>query len=232
MIAHLLRLLLLFCLLLLGSQLASSLPGFDAFNAQWVDAHSRHNGLQGVINFTLVAVCLLCIGLPRQLVAFMAGYAFGFVEGLIYSTIAAVLSCAIVALLCRYLARPYLSGTFAGRVSSIDRFMNDAPLLKSVIIRLMPVGNNLITNVVAGLSHVRLSAFFGGSTLGYLPQMAVFSLMGKGVVVNSDVKLLFSVALFALSGALGGLLFKKYHRASAIHTHHSSCANTIKPNDL
>lgn len=203
----------LFCLaagVMLVSQLTTQVPGLTAFNQSWIDSHTRNNGLTGVLDFILVSMFLLSMGLPRQLIAFMGGYAFGIAQGIIYSTLAATLSCAVLLYVSRYLARPIVTRHFATRVCYVDKFLQNDPLIKSVIIRLLPVGNNVLTNIIAGISNVKALPFIGGSVIGYIPQMATFALMGKGVLVNSEIKIMISILLLGVSGALGAYLLKRY----------------------
>ena len=79
--SSLLRFFILVLTILFFSHLISLSPSFDAFNQEWIDNHTRDNGVTGIAKFLAVSVFLLSIGLPRQLVAFMGGYAFGFAEG-------------------------------------------------------------------------------------------------------------------------------------------------------
>ena len=112
----------------------------------------------------------------------------------------------------RYFARPMIIHRFEMRVRKLDRFLFRSPFLKSVIIRLLPVGNNLLTNIFAGVSKIPSRSFILGSTVGYIPQMAVFALMGKGVLVNSELKIIISAILFGMSSLLSAYLFKVYRR--------------------
>ena len=210
--SSIIRFFILVLTILFLSHLISLFPSFDAFNQEWIDKHTRDNGLTGIVKFLAVSVFLLSIGLPRQLVAFMGGYAFGFAEGVIYSTFAATLSCATVMAVSRYFARPMIIHRFEMRVRKLDRFLFRSPFLKSVIIRLLPVGNNLLTNIFAGVSKIPSRSFILGSTVGYIPQMAVFALMGKGVLVNSELKIIISAILFGMSSLLSAYLFKIYRR--------------------
>lgn len=196
--------------ILLISRIASQFFSLDAFSQSWINENIRNNGIWGITQYLLASVLLLSVGLPRQLVAFMGGYAFGMAEGILYSTLAAIISCAIVMTISRYLARPIAMRYFKLRVSQLDNFLLQSPLLKSIIIRLLPVGNNLLTNVLAGLSNISYCGFIWGSAIGYLPQMAVFALMGKGVLVDSELKIIISVGLFFLSSLLSAYLYKQY----------------------
>ncbi|MEW9799475.1 TVP38/TMEM64 family protein [Alteromonas sp. CYL-A6] len=195
------------------SELLQWLPSMSEFDQAWVDAHTRDSGFQGAMIFTGVAVLLLSAGLPRQLVAFLAGYAFGVAEGFLYGTLAAVLSCVATFYLSRLYARPLVVRWFLRRVAPLNRFLVHHPFTKSLIIRLLPVGNNLVTNLLAGATHIRALPFFMGSMLGYMPQMLIFSLLGKGVLVQSYWKIVLSIVLMGISGVLGVYLYKQRRAA-------------------
>jgi membrane protein implicated in regulation of membrane protease activity len=54
------------------------------------------------------------------------------------------------------------------------------------------------------------------SMIGYLPQMAIFALMGKGVIVLSIWKVVLSIVLFVISSLLSVRLYKQYRADSLI----------------
>jgi uncharacterized membrane protein YdjX (TVP38/TMEM64 family) len=66
----------------------------------------------------------------------------------------------------------------------------------TVLIRLLPVGSNLLTNLAAGISSIRSKHFFSGTLLGYLPQTLVFALVGSGVHIAPALKLALAIGLF------------------------------------
>jgi len=210
------KLCLLALLCWLASIAATQLPDFDHFNQQWIDSQTRQNGLQGMLNYLLAATLLLSIGLPRQLAAFLAGYAFGFLQGLLLSMLPVSLSCLFTVWLARLFARPLARRFFAVRVARLDHFLHFHPFNKAVVLRLLPVGNNLLTNLVAGLSSTGIWPFVAGSILGYLPQMFIFALMGKGVLLQSGWKIALSLVLFTLSSLLSWHLYQQHRNASQL----------------
>lgn len=200
----------LLCLILLW--LLNSAPAISAFDQRWIDSQTRHHGVYGMLNYLWVATLLLSIGLPRQLAAFLAGYAFGFATGLLLSMLAVTLSCVLVLLVSRVLARPLLQYFFQLRVAQLSHFLQQQPFAKALLLRLFPVGNNLLTNLAAGVGAVPVVPFVLGSMLGYLPQMLIFALMGKGILLQSGWKIALSLALFALSSVLSWYLYQQYRR--------------------
>ncbi len=204
------RLLLLALMCILVSALVQTLPNFANFNQQWIDGHTRDNGGHGMLNYLLAVTLLLSLGLPRQLAAFLAGYAFGFLQGLLLSMLAVTISCLCTFWLARLFARPLARFFFAKRVHQLDAFLYQHTFTKAIVLRLLPVGNNLLTNIMAGMSSTGIKPFVLGSVVGYLPQMMVFALMGKGVLLQSGWKIGFSLALFAMSSLLSWYLYQQY----------------------
>jgi uncharacterized membrane protein YdjX (TVP38/TMEM64 family) len=206
--------LLLVCLL--GGVIVSNHILFQSFNEDWIDAHIRDNGVTGMLLFLGLGAAATALGSPRQLLAFLGGYAFGFINGALLSTIAAGFSCSLSMYFARFAVREQIKKRYPQKVSAIDRFLAKRPFTKTIVIRLLPIGNNLVTNLVAGVSHVSGLSFVMSSMIGYLPQMAIFALMGKGVIVLSIWKVVLSIALFVISSLLSVRLYKQYKADSLI----------------
>jgi uncharacterized membrane protein YdjX (TVP38/TMEM64 family) len=188
----------------------SSHPIFESLNKQWIDLHVRNNDLQGLVYFMLTGALVTAIGCPRQLVAFLGGYAFGFVNGALLSTLGVGMGCVLSLFFARVVIRPFVNRRFPNRIIKFNDFLSVRPVVKTIVIRLLPLGNNLVTNLIAGVTAVKARYFVLGSVIGYLPQMAIFALMGKGVVVLSVWKIGLSIILFIISSALSVRLYREY----------------------
>lgn len=199
--------------MLLFGYLLSNSSLLAHFNKQWIDLHIRNNGAEGVLSYVLMGAILVAVGGPRQLLAFLGGYAFGFVNGTLYSTLATLIGCATSFYFARFIARPWISRRFVRQIRALNRFVAHAPLNKTVIIRLLPVGSNVITNLLAGVTQIRARYFFLGSAIGYVPQMAIFALMGKVIVVLSGWKIGLSILMFVISSVLSLRLYKQYRQS-------------------
>jgi uncharacterized membrane protein YdjX (TVP38/TMEM64 family) len=187
---------------------------FSSFNQGWIDRDIRENGIQGLLYFLGIATVLTACGFPRQLMAFLGGYAFGFVWGALIATLAAVLGCSLVFYISKYAISPLIVKRFPRQTAAIAGFLDAQPTRKTIIIRLLPIGSNLITNLLAGASRINARAFFIGSAVGYLPQMIVFALLGKGILIGSDWKIAVSVVLLIISSVLSIHLYKRYKRST------------------
>jgi uncharacterized membrane protein YdjX (TVP38/TMEM64 family) len=190
----------------------------NALDTAWVDSQVRGKGLAGEALFVLVGAVIAGAGLPRQLVCFLAGYAFGFVEGALWGTLASVLGCAGAFYYARLMGRDLLAARFPERVRKVDEFLAGNTLGMALLIRLLPVGSNVVTNLAAGVSGAPAMPFFAGSTLGYLPQTIVFALLGSGITVQPELRIGTSVVLFVASGALGVWLYRRYRHGRLLDT--------------
>lgn len=225
------RAMVLLTICLLGGVIVGNNIVFQSFNENWVDAHIRHNGFTGILLFLGFGAAATALGSPRQLLAFFGGYAFGFINGALLSTLAAGLGCVISMYFARFAIRKHIKKRYPQKISAIDRFLAKSPFTKTIVIRLLPIGNNLVTNLVAGVSHVSGLSFVVGSILGYLPQMAIFALMGKGVIVLSIWKIALSIALFVISSLLSVRLYKQYKADKLIDDDELADLNNIQPNE-
>lgn len=200
---------------LVAAGYAIKVSGLDQMlGTEWIDARVKGQGLGGELLFLAVGALVTAIGLPRQMVAFGAGYAFGFVEGTVLSLVAATVGCAATFLFARLFARDFVAKRLKGRFARADAFLSRNTFATTVAIRLLPVGSNVLLNLAAGVASVRLLPFVGGSALGYIPQMLIFALVGSGINVDPEVRITLGAALFIAAGIIGVRLYKSHRRAA------------------
>ncbi len=183
-------------------------PGTD-----WVDQHIRDDGLRGEAVFLLIGVALTAAGAPRQGIAFLAGYAFGALIGTALALIAQLGGCAVAFAWARLIGRGWaerrLAGRFGHRLRPLRDQLAGAPFSATLALRLLPIGNNLALNLLAGMSGIAVLPFLAASALGYLPQTIIFALLGKGIRVDGVWQLSLAAVLLAGSIAIGFWLLKQ-----------------------
>jgi uncharacterized membrane protein YdjX (TVP38/TMEM64 family) len=199
---------LIFSLALLGYLFKSSDLG-SSVNEAWIDARVRGHGVNGALMFLMMGAVFTAIGLPRQIIAFLGGYAFNLWLGTLLGALAALLGCMLSFGYARFFGKGLLRARLGERAGRFDRFIHDHPFSMTVLVRLLPVGSNLLTNLAAGITSIRSLDFFAGSLLGYLPQTLVFALVGSGVHIAPMLKLTLAIALFLVSMALGMYLYRR-----------------------
>jgi len=188
----------------------------DLLSEHWIDAEVKGRGLTGRLLFVGLGGALMAVGVPRQAVCFLGGYAFGFLEGTALASLSSVLGCMLCFFYSRLLGRELVMHKFAARVRRVDDFLKDNPLSMSMLIRFLPIGSNLLTNLLGGVSSVPAMPFFLGSLVGYLPQTVVFVLLGSGVQVDPVLRIGASVALFLVSAVMGVVLYRRMRHGHSL----------------
>lgn len=206
---------LILSLALLGYLFKTSDLG-NSVNEAWIDARVRGHGLNGALLFLLMGGLFTAIGLPRQVIAFLGGYAFSVWLGMLLGALAALLGCMLSFAYARFFGKGFLRARLGERAGRFDRFIHEHPFSMTVLIRLLPVGSNLLTNLAAGISSIRPAYFFSGTLIGYLPQTLVFALVGSGVHIAPALKLVLAIGLFLISGALGAYLYHRFRHGQSL----------------
>jgi uncharacterized membrane protein YdjX (TVP38/TMEM64 family) len=182
----------------------------------WIDSEVRGKGHSGELLYLAVAGAATAIAVPRHIISFLGGYAFGVGLGTALALCATEIGCIIVFFYGRYIGRPLVSEKIRARVRRIEDFLASNPFSMTLLIRLLPVGNNFATCLAAGVSRVPARPFLLGSLLGYIPQTFVFALAGSGMEMGERMRIAIAVLFFLVSGAIGIWLYRKYRHGKSL----------------
>ncbi|WP_194299063.1 TVP38/TMEM64 family protein [Acetobacter sicerae] len=183
-------------------------------------AHLRQ-GVSGRFWFCLAGTLWCLFGLPRQVLCFAAGVAYGLVEGTTLATVSTVAGAVLCWAWARWGAHHWARETMArrkrqGKGGVLMRYgervagmLARHPFETIVTLRLLPVGSSLLLNLFAGLSAVALWPFTTATLVGSLPQSIIFVLLGSGAQFGGPGRTLVAVALFVASGVLGYRLLRR-----------------------
>ena len=191
--------------LLLAGQLGVGLVLRGGLGRSALDAPAH----AGPVVFVAMAAAACAVGVPRQVVAYAAGLGFGTLGGCGLALLAEMLGCAVNFAWARIVARDWAARRIRGRLARWDRRLSRHPFGATLTLRLLPVGSNLLLNLVAGVSGVAAAPFLLASAIGYLPQTLVFALLGGGVRVDQNEQLVLAASLFVLASALGLWLMRR-----------------------
>ena len=198
------------CLVIAGLVKMASLGEYADPQAveQWLTA-------RGVLGWPLLIVTgllLMLVGFPRQLVAFIGGGLLGVTAGTLISTAMAAIACATTFMISRYFLQAWVRRRFPGVIAKLHPLLAGKPYTATLAIRLLPIGSNALTNIVAGASTIKGRAFVSASALGYVPQMLTFALMGQGMEQMSSWQISVSLSLLVCSVLLGAHLYRWYQQ--------------------
>ncbi|MDR2488342.1 MAG: VTT domain-containing protein [Desulfovibrio sp.] len=187
----------------------------DVLDPTWANSHLRDPSREtftggGILLYMLLVTLLSPLGVPRQALSALGGYAFGALFGVIFSSIGLIAGCSGAFFYSRLLARSFLQRRFGGRIQRLDAFLAHSPFIMTIAIRCFPIGNNALTNLAAGLTGIPASSFIGGSAIGYLPQTVIFALLGSGIRIAPLWRTTLSAILLIASSLLGFLLYRRF----------------------
>jgi len=208
-------LVLLATLVAVGYAIDSGLLG-NMLSQDWIDREVRDQGIPGELLYVVVSAVLTAIAVPRHLVSFLGGYAFGVSLGTALALLATELGCVLTFYYARIVGRQLVSAHLGERVRRIEEFLAANPFSMTLLVRLLPVGNNFATSLAAGVSRVPARPFLLGSLLGYLPQTLVFALAGSGVDLGSAPQIAVAALLLVASGMIGAWMYLRYRHGKSL----------------
>jgi len=193
-------------------------PVRDLIDKTWINRAVLGKGVNGELLFVGAGTVAIALGAPRQAISFLSGYAFDVALGTTLGVVATVGGCLLTFFYARWFGRALVTARFRARVRRIEAFIHDNTFTMTLLIRLLPVGSNLVTNLAAGVTGVRVVPFMLGSALGYIPQTLVFALVGSGISLDPLTRIGLGVAIFLISGVLGIQLFNKFRHGRHLDT--------------
>lgn len=174
--------------------------------------------------FIAGSVLYTALGGPRQVLAFSCGFLFGGWQGGLIGTLLTGAGAMLTMVAVQRLGMDWVRQKYAQKIELIKAVLAEDTWIWICVIRLIPVGSNLVTNIAAALSDLRLPAVFFGSLLGYLPQMLLFSYAGSGIALHDGSQIWVSIVMLVLSTGLGLYLYhhgfkqrlQKYRKTPAL----------------
>jgi uncharacterized membrane protein YdjX (TVP38/TMEM64 family) len=139
--------------------------------------------------YAVAGTVLVSIGFPRILLAAVGGAMFGVVLGTLWSQVAMTLAILAPFLYSRHLGRELVARRMGRRLQQFDDLVGQHGFMVVLLIRLCPVGNNFLTNYLAGVTAIPLVTFLTASFLGYLPESLIFALLGSGFADHPQLRL-------------------------------------------
>jgi uncharacterized membrane protein YdjX (TVP38/TMEM64 family) len=173
------------------------------------DTALLRGGVWGRVVFLLAGSVICAVGLPRQLVCFAAGVAYGPLDGIMLATAATLVGALAGFAWARGVGRAALRGRLTGRMARLDGFVSAHPFTAILTLRLLPVGSALMLTLLAGVSGAGLLPFVLATLAGSLPQTIVFVLLGGGARIGHGWQVALAAGLFAGSAALGLWLMRR-----------------------
>lgn len=167
------------------------------------------SGWWGYVALLTLGTCLPIALMPRWPFAMLCGFAYGIGAGLLLASLSGVFGAAL-----HYgLAKALLSRGEREALESKPWFRTlqstQQPFLAITAVRLFPLSNFALTNLVCGLLRIPLSCYLGASLIGMLPSTVVYVMAGSGTVDGDIRTMVWAVAVASLAVPAAVLLMNR-----------------------
>lgn len=187
--------------------------GENIRNNAWVKTQIQDLGLYGPFLFILLSGAGTVMGVPRLLVSAIAGFVFDLFPAVLIALTSTMVGCVISFYYSRFMGRSIIQDLLSLRMKNFESLLIEHDFLASIGVRALPISNNSIVNLLAGVTGVRPLHYFAGSAIGYLPLTIVFVLVGSGIQQDLTGRILLSLALYLLIVIPLGYVVQKRLRA-------------------
>jgi uncharacterized membrane protein YdjX (TVP38/TMEM64 family) len=147
-----------------------------------VERHRRRvdeHGFLGALVFIGAAGLLTGLGVPRLWISVAAGGLFGAVVGIILGHFSSLLGATLNFLIARWILRGPIKRRMPDRMKVWYQRFNRHGFRNLLYLRLFPLSNATVTNVIGGVSSMRYRDFIAATFIGYLPLTIVFAVFGS-----------------------------------------------------
>lgn len=150
-------------------------------DVEHIRAYLAGDDLLAELSFVGLVALFVAVGVPRLMFYGVAGLAFGFWPGLLLAQTGALLGSWLSFFAIRHGGRGWLHQRFGAHRLFKKAFRVRSSVKAVALVRQLPLHGLMITAALA-LSEVRTRTFLLGSFLGFLPQGAIATLIGSGLV--------------------------------------------------
>jgi len=128
-----------------------------------------------IVTYVLATVLML----PSTALNLAGGALFGLWWGTLWTSIAAVMAAIATFLFTRTIGRDLVEQKLAGRWRKMNAEIQSGGLFYIFAIRLLPIIPYGLVNLAAGLTSIRFRDYFWGTTLGTVPGLFPFVMLGS-----------------------------------------------------
>ena len=177
------------------------LGGIDNQSIQiWLEQMGVYAPIVYIFIYTLGTLLIL----PSTPLNLAGGALFGIWWGVIWTSIAAIIAAVISFAFTRSLGREYITKKLGRKWKTLDLKIRQGGVFYMIAIRLLPVIPYGLVNFSAGLTSISFKDYLVGTSIGTLPGILPFVIMGSGLTQLSQGDITSLIVGLTLTGILVG----------------------------
>lgn len=160
--------------------------------------------------FVLTYATLTVALVPGAILTTTGGLLFGIAAGSILTIIGATLGATTAFLIARATGRDAVDRLASGRVATVDQWVGQRGFLAVFSMRIVPLIPFNVSNYAAGVTAIRLRDFVLGTSLGIIPGVVVYTILGARADDPASPVFLGAVAALVVLAIAGGLWVRRW----------------------
>ena len=159
--------------------------------------------------FVLTYATLTVVLVPGAILTTTGGLLFGIAAGSLLTIIGATLGATTAFLIARATGRDAVDRLASGRVATVDEWLGQRGFLAVFSMRMVPLVPFNMSNYAAGVTAIRLRDFVLGTSLGIIPGVVVYTIIGARADDPASPLFLGAVAALVVLAIAGGLWLRR-----------------------
>ena len=155
-------------------------------------------GVLSPIIYILLYTIRPLIFFPASILSIAGGLTFGVLMGTIYTIIGATSGAILSFYVARLLGKNMMNKDWKGNGKKIQYQMEKNGFLYILLFRFLPIINFDLISYLAGISKVRISAFFFGTLIGIIPGTFAYNFLGSSFISGNPKIIMAAVFVFLL----------------------------------
>ncbi|WP_026883883.1 TVP38/TMEM64 family protein [Clostridium akagii] len=165
----------------------------------YILSYGKFSSIIFIIIYSLKPIVFI---IPASLLSIVAGNIFGSFYAFIYSMIGCFLSATVAFFLARSLGKPFVDKMLKGKIVKLDSSVEKHGFPIMLLMRLSFVFPYDGLSYACGLTKVKYKDFILGSILGIIPEMILYSYIGKNLgkhfIIKKLIMPIIAIILIAL----------------------------------
>ena len=176
---------------------------------RFIKSYGKFSSLCFIIIYSLKPILFV---VPTSLLTVLAGNIFGPFIGLALSMISSFIAATLAFYLASFFGKPFVDKIIGDKALKLDENIEKNGFIIMLLMRLSIVFPYDALCYASGLTKIKYRDFILGTMIGILPEMAVYSFMGKNIAHPFSIRFILPILLVMLLAVISYYVYKKYKK--------------------
>jgi len=176
---------------------------------KFIKSYGKFSFLCFIIIYSLKPILFV---VPTSLLTVLAGNIYGPFIGLALSMISSFAAASLAFYLARFFGKPFVDKIIGGKALKLDEDIEKNGFIIMLLMRLSIVFPYDALGYASGLTKIKYRDYILGTMLGILPEMAVYSFMGKNIAHPFSLRFILPIISVIVLALISFYVYNKYKK--------------------